>query len=345
MLPLTSLFCDVLPAKSDDPEYYKSFLTQYTLITVPAIYSQAIITPESAAERVLLNDQVDNFITELPKASLTRRRNFPYLTGRALMPSSAMIQDQESRTFVSAIFIEKAIEHKITNLQMILSAQNASAFLNYFGLLEDTINRIHVEKCGEYQGEKKILGSGTIYLYLNEILNKEKIKGQFVSELAKRSEFFLNFKVLESTWSLLSLIRNTVMHEGGNFSKEKQKAFRGKVENIIKSLSKHNVPEMSVEFLHHFESVENEIKSTGRIRFNDALENCIRNTCIWVMESLLLSERTSSRKLSSQPKAPKKPQQARKPPVSHSRDTSHKAKKSAITPTPLEVSEVRSFRG
>lgn len=49
MLPLTSFLCDVLPARSDDPYYYKKFLANYTLITVPAIFSQGVLTPGPAS--------------------------------------------------------------------------------------------------------------------------------------------------------------------------------------------------------------------------------------------------------------------------------------------------------
>lgn len=333
MLPLTSLFCDVLPAKDDDPHYYKSFLAQYTLITVPVIYSQAIITPESASERLYLNNNADNYIADLPSRSATKRKHFPYITGRALVPGSAMIQDQEVRTFVSELFVEKAKEHNITNLEMILSALNASAFLSYFGLLEDTVKRIYIERFGEPQGESRVFGGGTIYLYLNKILEEGRVKGQFTKELAKRSEFFLNFKTLDSTWNLFNFIRNTVMHEGGNFSKEKQEAFRDKIENIIRSLLRHEVPEVSVGFLHHIESIADEIESTGRIRFTCALENCIRNTCIWVMESLLLSERSASRRQNSQPKDTQKSQQAGKRPTRSNTKTSRSPKKRANTPS------------
>lgn len=324
MLPLTSLFCDVLPAKEDDPNYYKSFLVQYTLITVPVIYSQTIITPESTSERLYLNNNIDSYIADLPNISTTKRKHFPYITGRALVPDSAMIQDQEVRTFVSELFVKKAKEHNITNLEMILSALNASAFLSYFGLLEDTIKRVYIERYGEPQGESRILGGGTIYIYLNKILEEGKVKGQFTKELARRSEFFLNFRTLDSTWSLFNLIRNTVVHESGNFSKEKQKAFRDKIENIIKSLLKHKVPEISVDFLHHIESIADEIESTGRIRFTCALENCIRNTCIWVMESLLLSERAASRRQNNQPKNIQSSQQAGKRPSRSSTKTSRR---------------------
>ncbi|MNC62503.1 hypothetical protein D3C75_1125310 [compost metagenome] len=48
-------------------------------------------------------------------------------------------------------------------------------------------------------------------------------------------------------------------------------------------------------FLGCFEPIEDELTETGRFTFCDALENCIRNVSLFVMESLLLSDRAARR--------------------------------------------------
>lgn len=305
MLPLTSFFCDVLPAKPGDPSYYTAFLTQYTLFTVPAIFSQAVLTPgpfEGGAKEDL-DSEVDAFVDDLPDNAKARRKQYRAFCNGALLDPGAMVQENEGRTFVSQFFISRSKKIGISNRQLILSALNASAFLSYFCLLEDILKQIHRERFGFARDGVMVSGGETISVYLKDILEDQEIMASFSEELARRSKFFASFDTLSATWSLMNLIRNRLIHHGGYYSMKSRDKFSERLQDILDTLQgdEHHVT-MSL-FLDYFETIEDEVTKTGRLTFCNALENCIRNVSLFVMESLLLSERAARRNNNKKPHA------------------------------------------
>jgi len=315
MLPLTSFFCDVLPTKKDDPQYYKAFLSQYTLISVPVLLSQGALIPSGLeGDKDELDGMIDQTIEEIPVNANLKRQRFAVYTGRALSDQPEMIQCSEDRTFVSELFIEKAKAYNISNRELALSGLNASAFISYFALLEDTLQRIHFEIFGKQERTDKITSWGLISVCLSEILSHKKITEKFTQELATRSEFYLNIEILSSVWELLNFIRNRLIHSGGKLSFNAQKIWHEKLEGIIGAFKDFNVPEVTLSFIHHLELIESDFKSSGYLRLNNALENCIRNTCVSIMESLVVCDRAIKQqnhtKQITQSKYFKKPQRS-----------------------------------
>lgn len=293
MLQLTSFFCDVLPARPGDPNYYKAFLTQYTLITVPALFSQAILTPGDyeGGSRESIDADVNEFIQHLPENSQLRRNHYRHYARAAMIDPGYMIQDKEERTFISGFFEKRAEEINRSNRELILSSLNASAYLSYFGLLEDTLSRLHWIVSGRPTGGDKVSAAETMSTNLKGILEGKNITELFVGHLAERSNFFANFDTLSNTWSLLNLIRNRLVHHGGYYSPAYGKRFDENVENIFRTFNDDEYVLERVFFHDRFGPMVEEVQNTKRLTFCDTLENCIRNLSVFVMESLVLSER------------------------------------------------------
>lgn len=299
MLPLTSFFCDVLPANSNDPYYYKNFLSSYTLITVPAVFSQGILTPGpyEGCGREEIDSDVDEFIQKLPERSEYRRKIFRDYSRAAMIDPGVMVQDNESRAFFSSIFERRSKELGLSNRELILSALNASAYLSYFSLFEDTLSRLHRNEVGSKVGGDKISAAEAVSRQLREILEAKKIFDIFTTKLAERSKFFANFETLSKTWSLLNLIRNRLVHHGSYYTLAYGKKLDEYLEAVFETFQGNEYIVERNLFLDSFEPLVVEAQETRRLTFCDALENCIRNLALFVMESLVLSEREARKKI------------------------------------------------
>lgn len=292
MLPLTCFFCDVLPARKDDPRYYKAFLSQYTLMSVPIIISQGALSPGIGEDpRDGLDEDVDLAIAEISKQSSMRRKLFEAFTFRELHEVPPMPQAEEDRTFVNKLFYEKAQQYKLTNREMILGALNAYAFTNYFALLEETLQKIHYETFGQQKRDDQITGWALIPVCLKEILDHKCFNESFAEQIAKRSEFYVNFEVLCKVWELINFLRNKLVHFGGRISKNALETMQDKIHNILKELTDKNADDQALGFSKSFLTVKLNIEKTGLLQFNNAIENMMRNTCISIVESLLICDR------------------------------------------------------
>ena len=298
MLPLTSFFCDVLPARLNDPHYYKAFLAQYTLITVPVVFSQGILTPGpyEGCSRDDIDTDVNEFIQKLPERSEYRRRIFPFFSRAAMIDPGEMVQDNEERTFVSSFFEERSKEIGISNRELILSALNASAYLSYFSLLEETLSRLHWTALGRPMGGEKVSAAEAVSTHLKGILEDKKITEIFTEKLAERSKFFANFDTLSKTWSLLNLIRNRLVHHGGYYTVAYGKKLDTSLGAVFETFQDGEYIIERNLFLNKFGPLVDEAQETSRLTFCDALENCVRNLALFVMESLVLSERETRKK-------------------------------------------------
>ncbi len=315
MLPLTCFFCDVLPARNDDPRYYKVFLSQYTLMSVPIIISQGALSPGQGEDPTAgLDEDVDLAIAEIPKHSSMRRKLFEVFTFRELQNVPPMPQTKEDRTFVSDLFYDKAKQYNLTNREMIIGALNAYAFTNYFALLEDTLQKIHYDIFGNQIRDDKITGQALIPVCLKEILDHKKINAEFTENLAQRSEFYVSFGILRKVWELINYMRNNLVHFGGRVSKKALETMQEKINSVTQELIEHKANYQALEFSSCFLEIENNIKKTGLLQFNNSLENIMRNTCISITESLLICDRgIALKKAESNRQGAKQPQKNKKP--------------------------------
>lgn len=298
MLPLTSFLCDVLPARSNDPYYYRNFLANYTLITIPAIFSQGVLTPGpyEGCSRDEIDTDVNEFIQKLPERSEYRRKMFRTYAQGAMIDPGEMVQDNESRTFVSSFFEERSKEVGLSNRELILSALNASAYLSYFSLFEETLSRLHWSALGRPASGSKISAAEAVSTQLKEILETKKITDIFAEKLAKRSKFFANFDTLSKTWSLLNLIRNRLVHHGNYYTVAYGKKLDDTLGAIFETFQDGEYILERNLFLDTLGPLVEEAQETHRLTFCDALENCMRNLTLFVMESLVLSEREARTK-------------------------------------------------
>lgn len=313
MLPLTSFFCDVLPYQKGDPKYYQAFLSQYTLMTVPIIISQGSLTPgigENA--RADLDEDVDQGIKAIFEQSPKRRKLFEALTLRDLNNVPPMIQTKENRTFVNHLFYEKAKKYQLTNREMILGTLNAFAFTSYFALLEDTLQRIHFETFDRQQPAEQITGKNLISVCLKKTLERKNCLKKFSAQLALRSEFYASFDVLIKMWDLLNFIRNKLVHFGGRITQRAYDQMREIIYSIFSELMKMDAADHANAFTSSLREVEVNIKETGLLQFNNALENMMRNTCTSIIESILFCDRANKSLAIQRPEhTANRPKQAR----------------------------------
>lgn len=295
MLQITAFSCDYLSLKSTDPKYYHEFIKKYTLLTVPIIYSQAILTPDPAVgltEETLDND-VNQFINHLPDNAANRRDYYRIFRQAAGIDLGEIIQDEEEREFVNQFFEETSDRLGLSNRKLVLSLLNASAFLNYFSLLEDTLKKIYFKINKPQEENERKTGGHTISFYLKKILYLKNIENDFIFELERRSKFFNNFSTLVEMWRLMNLIRNQYIHNGNYYDEESKKKFNKAINDVISKISGNQYNFEKVLFRDKFKPMIKEIKETSQLTFSDILENCIRNICLFVIESLLLCDRKS----------------------------------------------------
>lgn len=292
MLPLTSFFYDVLSTKKGDPKYYQIFLSQYTLMTIPIIISQGSLTPGNGPDaKAELEEDVDMAITEIFDQSSTRRKTFEVFTLRALSQLPPMIQSGEDRTFLNHLFYEKTQQYQLTNREMILGTLNSFAFTSYFALLEDTLQKIHYETFRKQTPDDQITGRLLISSCLKKILEHKKCMDTFLTQLALRSEFYANFDVLCKTWNLLNFLRNKLAHFGGRITPKALETMQGMIYDIFEALTKEDATDHAHAFAYSLHELEENIKKTGLLQFNNTLENIMRNTCISIVESILICDR------------------------------------------------------
>lgn len=292
MLPLTSFFYDVLSTKKGDPKYYQIFLSQYTLMTIPIIISQGSLTPGNGPDaKAELEEGVDMAITEILDQSSTRRKTFEVFTLRALSQLPPMIQSLEDRTFFNHLFYEKTQQYQLSNREMILGTLNSFAFTSYFALLEDTLQKIHFETFGKQTSDEQITGRLLISSCLKKILKQKKCTDTFLTQLALRSEFYANFDVLCKTWNLLNFLRNKLAHFGGRITPKALETMQGMIYDIFEALAKEGATDHAHAFAYSLHELEENIKKTGLLQFNNTLENIMRNTCSSIVESILICDR------------------------------------------------------
>jgi len=292
MTLLGSCLIDILSPEEDVFPYYDSFLSRYSLITVTALVSQCSLMPETyeGMTKSHMDSDVDGMIAGLPEGAQKKRNMYPILCQGAGIDPGESVQESESRTFVSELFIKDAQRYSLSNREMILRGLNLSSFLNYFFLIEDSLKNIYIDLCKP--SKTFIKGSKIIDVCLDGIILKMDVKELFLKELYSRSKFFFDFESLKHLWSLMNLIRNQIAHTNGFYDEKAKNAFNKKLELLAKHFHGNNEPLLSINMiLDVFEEHESQIKKTGYLIVGDSLENIIRNISIFIMESLYICKR------------------------------------------------------
>lgn len=289
---ITGNNCDFLNPTHGIVPYYDKFILQYTCIVTSTLVSQCNLMPDMFDETELeLDNHIDNFIEMLPENALLLRKQHRYLSKAVMIDIGHLIQDEESRTFISDNFIEKAKSIGISSRNLVIRTMNAYAFVNYFSLLEDTLRNVYFESIEKTK--RRVMGKDTISLCLQEKLKKIKKTREFEMELRVRSKFFNNFDSLSSFWVILNFIRNRQAHHNSFYDEDAQKILS---DHLDVFLEKNHSEELLMEnhmFTLKIEKIILDIKETGQLVFTDALENIIRNTSIFIMESLYKVETNS----------------------------------------------------
>jgi len=294
MLALTSLFCDVLPSEPSDPSYYARYVRQYALLTLPTVLTQAMLTAVRSEEEKILDDEVSHFVASFDENARAKRNAFDLYRDAAGMNSERIVQDEEGRSSISQFFVDQSEVMKISNRELVMSSLRASAFLNYYFLLEDTLKSLYYDTCTPDDSAKGKSGSVVISVFLKDILSSKRAVRFFDGELLKRSQFFTRFGLLTKMWSLMTIIRNVLVHDGGQCDDEEIARISLCVDELVSMLDKDQLV-TSVLIGNVFASMLTETRKTGRLMFGDDLENCIRNLGLFVMESLILAERAAQR--------------------------------------------------
>lgn len=294
MIQLTSFFIDILKPEAEVFPSYDLFLERYSLITVNTVISQISLQPETYIDfsKEDMDKQINEMIAQLPKGAENKRKFYPILCLAAQMDSGTSVQEKENRVFASELFIRSAEAHSISNREMILQWMNASSFLDYFFLLEDTLKSLYIKL--KTPKSKFIQGSKIIKVCLREVIASLGITEPFEMELKNRSEFFFDLNSLELMWELLNFMRNIVAHTNGHYDEIAAKDFAEKSDAFKSYLSKYSQDCISNLHIYDiFDNCEEQIKNTGHLLFNNSLENIIRNTSVFVMESLYVCVKNS----------------------------------------------------
>lgn len=274
-----------------DCKYYNFFFRQYTLISVSNLVSQCyLIPPNNRVDRICFDNEIQDFINSIPQITKDETQFFKIISMGMNFDQGAFIQESEKRSFISDIFTDEAKKQNISSRELVIRELNASAFLNYFTLLESSIKKMYFDIFID-DSNKQLSGGMIIEISLNKILKQKKIKGKFEKQLALRSKFFLNFKVLVATWGIINKIRIRKIHYNCFFDEEDINFLKDKIENIA-ALYRKGRKKNCLNTLHLFcikiEEIIEQIEKDRYILFNDSIENIVRNTSVYVMEALYL---------------------------------------------------------
>jgi len=297
MILLTSALFDTLKPSSDRKvKYYSAFVLQHMAITTSTIVSQANLMPQMFGEsKEVIDKHIDGFIGDMPERSKEITRNYKAYCRAAQIDPGKLVQESESRIFISESFAAKSKACGISNREMVIRTLNSSAFLEYFFLFESTVTKLYRDR---YQpaSERQLMlgGKDVISKCLMAKLKRDGTEKAFFDDLKARSQFFINLTQLASVWRLLNFIRNQQVHSGGIYPKPAKKAFGKYIDSICKAYNGYDDMVLAVTLLLNvLEPVQEQIERDGRIAFNDSLENLMRNFSLFVMESLCLTEKRS----------------------------------------------------
>ena len=292
MTLLQSCLVDVLKPEEGVFHHYDLFLSRYTLITVTAIVSQCSLIPETyeGMTKADMDRDIDGMIEGLPIGSERKRDMYRDLSLAAHIYPGASVQENENRFFASELFFKDAKKHSLSNREMILRGLNSSSFMNYFFLLEDSLNSIYIDSASHHK--KPIGGANLIKLFLEKIISETGIKDQFEKELYARSKFFFDTKSLELLWNLLNLIRNKLAHTNGFYDDKANLSFNERLEELAGHFSGNDeLLPSSTMVIDVFDRHKDQIKKTRYLIVDDSLENIVRNISIFIMESLYACNR------------------------------------------------------
>lgn len=280
---------DYLTPIKDIP-YYTDFISKYSYITISCNVSQGVLIPVRGNEKDELDADVTEFINAMPEDSRKRRQFYRVYAKGSHIDVGDVIQENENRTFASEYFIGEANKNNMSPRELVLRTLNCNVFLQYYFLLEETLKNLFLESNKSYD-PKKITGSQAITLCLSKRLNNFNNKNKFIRLISERSKFFKTWKTLSLTWDLLTLIRNRCVHYNNIYDTISIARLNDSIDLILKELSKSEENDLtSLFFMNSMEKIVDQIEGNGYILFNNTLENIIRNTSIFVIESLYLCE-------------------------------------------------------
>ncbi|MCU8308921.1 hypothetical protein [Vibrio vulnificus] len=289
---ITATYCDYLTPNNGVVNYYDKFVSRYTAIVTSTLVSQCNLMPEMFnEEESVLDEHIDRFISSIPENALRQREMYRTLLMGMMLDAGEVRQESEDRTFVSESFLKQAQSSGISSRKLVIRTLNAYAFLNYFFLLEETIRDAYLEVIND---ESKSLGGiKTISYCLKRKLEHDDKLIEFENELRERSKFFNSFRSLATFWELLNFIRNRQAHYNGIYDTGAQERLSELFEVFIKQNSCNDNLVADVSFNSTFDNIIDSVKETGQLIFNDTLENIIRNTSVFIMESLYVVETTN----------------------------------------------------
>lgn len=287
MTLLQSCLIDVLKPVEGVFPCYEMFLSRYSLITVTAIVSQCSLDPDTyeGITKADMDKDVDGMINGLPIGSEKKREMFRALSLGMHIDQGELVQENEKRIFASDLFTENAKKYSLSNREMVLRGLNLSAFLNYFFLLEDSLKYIYIDLVKPK--DKSIKGSEIIEICLEKVVFEAGFYDSFKKELHTRSKLFFDMESLKLLWSLLNLIRNQIAHANGYYDEKAKRSFHRRWEAFAKHFGDNDGCVLSINMIANiFEKYEEQINSTNYLIVDDSLENIIRNTSVFIMESL-----------------------------------------------------------
>lgn len=294
MLLMTASIFDVLkpiPGKRNI-KYYNYFIFQYTLITTSTVVAQCNLMPEMFnEEKSIIDKSIDVFINALPERSKNITSEYKIYCIAAGIDPGEVVQENESRVFVSNYFEAESKKYGISNRELVIISLNSSAFLQYFFLFESSLMMMYKSHHGAIN-ENEISAKDLIGKCLMKKLNRDNAEEVFFEELARRSKFFKNSTQLNSVWKILNFMRNRQVHHNGHYDSRAEKVFDAHIRKIHDAYANESDMSLSlVMFFDVFYSIKEQVKKYRYVTFNNNLENLMRNFSLFIMESLYLTEK------------------------------------------------------
>lgn len=257
-------------------------------MTVSHLVSQGSLITANNNDKCFYDNQIDDFINSISDIAKDETDLFKMCSLAVQIDQGVLIQEKESRTFLVDLFKDEAKKQSISNRELVLRELNATAFLNYYTLLESSIKKMYFDVL-VVDENTKINGGEIIEKILDKILSQRGIKHNFETQLALRSKFFLNFNILITTWKIINKIRIRKIHYNSFFNAKDVEYLKKQLNSIVSLYMENEYCSITLSYFYDkIDEIIAQIEKDGYIIFNDVIENIIRNTSIYIMETLYL---------------------------------------------------------
>jgi len=278
---LTSFLPNLLKPHDDTDIIYDNFCTNMSLVSISTIIHHHLLSPHDLDDNSIESD-LNNYIKEISENSKNMYENHRMYTFGMMMETDN-IQRSEERVLSYEYFNKYKEKYRLSTQKALLVQENISTFLKYFFILEDGLKAIYIEQV-DSSPSQHIKASELFSKYLPKILKSTGYNEIFWEQLSLRSNIVMTSALLQSIWSYLNLIRNILSHKNGEYNDDDKKKISKYYNAIIVNLDAKDLLQ-NILIMNAFEKYEQQAQNSSYVVVDNVLENIIRNTAIFIMET------------------------------------------------------------